>query len=157
MTVCRCFLRCRGAKHLKLEADLIKRQKDAEAKAYEIEQAARAQKAKADADKYSAEMQAAGIAAVGKAEAEAIREKAEAQKLMSEASVIEMVINKMPQIVASAAQPLEKVDKIVMYGDGGSTKLVGDVMKTTSQVMEGVKEATGLDITDILANVFNNK
>ena len=31
---------------------------------------------------------------------------------MSEASVIEMLINKMPQIVASAAQPLEKVDKI---------------------------------------------
>lgn len=139
----------------KAEADLIRRQKDAEAKAYEVEQAARAQKAKADADKYSAEQQAAGIAAVGKAEAEAIREKAEAQKLMSEASVIEMLINKMPQIVASAAQPLEKVDKIVLYGDGGSTKLIGDIMKTTSQVMEGVKEATGLDITDIFTSVFN--
>ena len=139
----------------KAEADLIRRQKDAEAKAYEVEHAARAQKAKADADKYSAEQQAAGIAAVGKAEAEAIREKAEAQKLMSETSVIEMVINKMPQIVASAAQPLEKVDKIVLYGDGGSTKLIGDIMKTTSQVMEGVKEATGLDITDIFTSVFN--
>ena len=139
----------------KAEADLIRRQKDSEAKAYEVEQAARAQKAKADADKYSAEQQAAGIAAVGKAEAEAIREKAEAQKLMSEASVIEMLINKMPQIVASAAQPLEKVDKIVLYGDGGSTKLIGDIMKTTSQVMEGVKEATGLDITDIFTSVFN--
>lgn len=139
------------------EANLIKRKKDAEAKAYEIEQTAKAQKIRAEADKYIAEMQAAGIAAIGKAEAEAIREKAEAQKLMSEASIIEMVINKMPQIVASAAQPLEKVDKIVLYGEGGNAKIVGDVMKTTNQVMEGVKEATGLDITEILTKVLNKK
>ena len=141
----------------KAEADLIRRQKDAEAKAYEIEQAARAQKAKADADKYSAEMQAAGIAAVGAAEAEAIEKKAEAQKKMGEASVIEMYLKALPQVVASAAQPLEKVDKIVMYGEGNTQKLVGDVMNTTSQIMEGVKESTGIDLSTLISSYMGAK
>lgn len=135
----------------KAEADLIKRQKEAEAKAYEIEQAARAQKVKADADKYSAEMQAAGIAAVGKAEAEAIREKAEAQKLMGEASVLEMYFQAMPKIVASAAGPLEKVKEINMYGSGNSAELTKDVMTVANQVMDGINQATGMDLADVLS------
>ncbi len=141
----------------KAEADLIKRQKDAEAKAYEIEQAARAQKAKADADKYSAEMQAAGIAAVGKAEAEAIREKAEAQKLMGEASILEMYFKAMPQIAASVAQPLEKVDKITMYGDGNSAKMVSDIMKSSDQIMQAISETTGLDMSALIAGYLGSK
>lgn len=141
----------------KAEADLIRRQKDAEAKAYEIEQQARAQKAKADADRYSAEMQAAGIAAVGAAEAEAIQKKAEAQKLMSDASIVEMAMNALPKIVANAAAPLERVDKIVVYGDGGTTKLIGDVMNSTNQIVEGVKEATGLDITSLFSGYLGGK
>lgn len=141
----------------KAEADLIRRQKDAEARAYEIEQAAKAQKAKADADKYSAEMQAAGIAAVGKAEADAIREKAEAQKLMGEASILEMYFKAMPQIAASVAQPLEKVDKITMYGDGNSAKMVSDIMQTSDQIMQAVGEATGLDMKTLIASYLGSK
>ena len=141
----------------KAEADLIRRQKDAEAKAYEIEQQARAQKAKADADRYSAEMQAAGIQAVGTAEAEAILKKAEAQKQMGEASVLEMYFNALPKVVASAAGPLEKVDKIVMYGEGNSAKLAGDVMKTADQIMEAMKESTGLDLSTIVSSFVGAK
>lgn len=141
----------------KAEADLIRRQKDAEAKAYEVEQAARAQKAKADADKYSAEQQAAGIAAVGKAEAEAIREKAEAQKLMGEASILEMYFKAMPQIAASVAQPLEKVDKITMYGEGNSAKMVSDIMQTSDQIMQAIGESTGLDMKTLIASYLGSK
>lgn len=141
----------------KAEADLIKRQKDAEARAYEIEQQARAQKAKADADKYAAEMQAAGIQAVGQAEAEAIEAKAEAQKKMGEASVLEMYFKALPQIVASAAGPLEKVDSIHMYGEGNTTKLVGEVMRNANQVQEAIKEATGINIADLINSILTNK
>lgn len=141
----------------KAAADLIRRQRDAEAKAYEIKQQAEALRAQADADKYAAEQKAAGIAAIGLAEAEAIEKKAEAQKKMTDASVIEMTMNALPQIVANAAAPLANVDKITMYGDGCSTKLVEDVMKTTSQVMEGVKESTGLDIASLVAGFLGGK
>lgn len=139
------------------EADLIRRQRDAEAKAYEIEQEARAAKAKADADRYAAEQKAAGIALVGAAEAEAIQKKAEAQKLMGEASVLEMYFNALPQIVANASAPLTNVDKITMYGEGNSAKVVGDVMKSADQVMNAVQEATGLDISQIIGSYMGAK
>ena len=141
----------------KAEADLIRRQRDAEAKAYEIEQQAKAQKAKADADKYSAEMQAAGILAVGEAEAEAIRKKAEAQKQMGEASVLEMYFNMLPKAIASAAAPLENVDKITLYGEGNSAKLARDVMVTADQVMSAVNETTGLDMSTIISSFMGAK
>lgn len=144
------------AAQMRAEADLIKRQKDAEAKAYEVEQAARAQKAKADADKYTAEQQAAGIAAVGAAEAEAIEKKAEAQKKMGEASVIEMILKTMPEITSAAAAPLSKVDKIIQYGGDNSSALVKDVMKSTNQVMEGLA-ANGIDISALLNKFLGNE
>lgn len=139
------------------EADLIRRQKDAEAKAYEIEQQAKAQKAKADADKYSAEMQAAGILAVGEAEAEAIRQKAEAQKQMEGASILEMYFNMLPKAIASAAAPLENVDKITLYGEGNSAKLAKDVMMTADQVISAVNETTGLDMSTIISSFMGAK
>lgn len=139
------------------EAELIKRQRDAEAKAYEAAQLAEAQKKKADADRYAAEQQAAGIAAVGAAEAEAIAKKAEAQKKMGEASVLEMYFSALPKIVASAAGPLENVDKITMYGEGNSAKLVSDVMTSANQVMEAVNEATGLDMSTMIASFLGAK
>lgn len=152
----------RYAAEQKAEADRIKREAEARARAYEIKQQAEAeayklkqqaeaQKIKAEADRFAAEQQAAGIAAVGLAEAEAIEKKAEAQKKMSNASIIEMTMHALPQIVAAAAGPLENVDRITIYGEGGSTKMVKDVMTNTSQVVEGIKEATGLDITSLLA------
>ena len=138
------------------EADLIRRQKEAEAKAYEAIKNAEAKKAQADADRYAAEQQAAGIQAVGAAEAAAIEAKAEAQKKMGEASIIEMYFKALPDVVASAAAPLAKVDKIVQYGDGNSTKLVKDVMTSANQIMEAMADS-GIDIKDMLTSALKKK
>lgn len=161
------------------EAELIRRQKDAEAKRYEEEQQAAAKryaaeqeaeaiKAKADADKYAAYAEAEGIAAVGKADAEAIQakalaeaegidKKAEAQKKMESASIMEMYFNALPSVVASAASPLNNVDKIVMYGDGNQTKMMADVMKSTDQIMNALTESTGIDVKSVLAGFVGGK
>lgn len=138
------------------EADLVRRQKEAEAKAYEAVKSAEAKKAQADADRYAAEQQAAGIQAVGAAEAAAIEAKAEAQKKMGEASIIEMYFKALPDVVASAAAPLTKVDKIVQYGDGNSTKLVKDVMTSANQIMEAMADS-GIDIKDMLTSALKKK
>ena len=138
------------------EADLIRRQKEAEAKAYEAIKSAEAKKAQADADRYAAEQQAAGIQAVGAAEAAAIEAKAEAQKKMGEASIIEMYFKALPDVVASAAAPLAKVDKIVQYGDGNSTKLVKDVMTSANQIMEAMADS-GINIKDMLTSALKKK
>ena len=139
------------------EADLIKRQREADAAAYEAIKDAEAKKAEAEALRYSMEQEAEGIRAKGLAEAEAIEKKAEAQKKMGEASVLEMYLSALPEVVKNAAAPLAQTDKIVMYGDGNSTKLVRDVMSSTDQVIEGVKQTTGLDLASILAGFVDGK
>ena len=121
------------------EAELIRRQKEAEAK-----------RAAAEALRFAMEQEAEGIKAKGLAEALAIEKKAEAQRKMGEASVLEMYLAALPEVVRNAAEPLGRTDKIVMYGDGNATKVVRDVMSSTSQIVDGVREATGLDLTEIL-------
>ena len=139
------------------EAELIRRQKDAEAKKYEALMEAEAKKAEAEALRFAMEQEAEGIRAKGLAEAEAIEKKAEAQKKMGEASVMEMYLNALPEVVKNAATPLAQTDKIVMYGDGNATKVVKDVMNSTSQVMEGMKESTGIDLSALLAGIVGGK
>ncbi len=139
------------------EADLIRRQKEADARQYEAMRAAEARKAEAEALRYAMEQEAEGIRAKGLAEAEAIEKKAEAQKKMGEASVLEMYLTALPEVVKNAATPLAKTDKIVMYGDGNSTKLVRDVMNSTDQVIQGVKETTGIDLMSMLAGFVGGK
>lgn len=150
------------------EADLIKRQKDAEAARFATEQEAAAKKyqavmeaeakrAEAEAIRYAMEQEAEGIRAKGLAEAEAIEKKAEAQKKMGEASVLEMYLAALPEVVKNAAAPLSRTDKIVMYGDGNATKVVKDVMSSASQIMEGVKESTGIDVNALISGVVGGK
>ncbi len=139
------------------EAELIKRQREAEAMAFEAIKKAEAQKAQAEALRFAMEQEAEGIRAKGLAEAEAIEKKAEAQKKMGEASVLEMYLSALPEVVKNAAEPLSRTDKIVMYGDGNATKVVKDVMTSTNQIMEGVKQASGIDISSLLAGVVGGK
>ena len=86
-----------------------------------------------------------------------IAKKAEAQKKMSDASIIEMAMQALPKIVSAAAGPLEHVDKITMYGDGCSTKLVQDIVNSTSQITEGIREATGIDMSSLIAGYLTGK
>ena len=113
--------------------------------------------AKPKPKRFSMEQEAEGIRAKGLAEAEAIEKKAEAQRKMGEASVLEMYLTTLPEVVKNAAIPLAQTDKIVMYGDGNSTRLVKDVMSSASQVMDGVKESTGIDLQALLAGVVGGR
>lgn len=133
------------------EADLIRRQRDADAKKYEMQQEAEARKAQADAERYAMEQEAEGIRAKGIAEAEAIEKKAEAQRRMGEASILEMYLAALPEVVKNAAAPLAQTDRIVMYGDGNSTRLVRDVMSSSNQIIDGLKESTGIDLAALIA------
>ena len=139
------------------EAELITRQREADARQYEALKAAEAKKAEAEALRYAMEQEAEGIRAKGLAEAEAIEKKAEAQKKMGEASILEMYLAALPEVVKNAAAPLAQTDKIVMYGDGNSTKLLRDVMNSSNQVIEGMKESTGIDLTSLITGFVGGK
>lgn len=150
------------------DAELYKRQKEAEAQLFEMRNDAEAQKAQAEAVKYQMEQEAAGIQAKGEAEAkaieakgiaeaEALNKKAEAMKKYGEAAVMEMYFNMLPKAVEAAAKPLQNVDKITMYGDGNSAKLVSDIVTTATQVSEGMNESIGIDLKSLLAGFLGGK
>lgn len=150
------------------EAQLFERQKNAEADKFEREKEAEALKATAEAQKYAMEQEAEGIRSKGLAEAEAIKAKAlaeaegieakaEAMKQMGEAAILEMYFKAMPEIAKNIAEPLTKVDKITMYGDGNSSRLVKDIVGTITQTTEGLKESTGVDVQALLAGFLGAK
>ena len=139
------------------EAQLIRRQREAEAQKYEALQQAEARKAEAEALRFSMEQEAEGIRAKGLAEAEAIEKKAEAQKRMGEASILEMYLAALPEVVKNAAAPLSQTEKIVMYGDGNSTKLVRDIIASANQVADGMRESTGIDLQALIAGFAGGK
>ena len=139
------------------QAQLFKRQKEAEAKRYEQEQAAAAEMKIAEAARFAREQEAEGIAAVGKAEAEGIDKKAEAMKKYGEAAVVEMIMAALPEIARNVAEPLSKVDKITMYGEGNSAKLVGDIVNSTTQITEGISAGMGIDLKSLLMGALGGK
>lgn len=149
------------------QAELFKRQKEAEAKKFE-QQDAEAKKAMAEAVRFAREQEAEGIRATGLAEAEAIRakataeaegidKKAEAMKKYGEAAIIEMIMQALPEIAKNVAEPLSKVDKITMYGEGNSAKMLQDIINSTTQVTEGLAQGMGIDVKALLSSIVGAK
>lgn len=150
------------------EADLFARKQAAEAQKYEQERAAEARMKEAQAAKFAKEQEAEGISAVGRAEAEAIRakalaeaegidKKAEAMKKYGEAAVVEMIVNVLPDIARGVAEPLSKVDKITMYGEGNTAKLLQDIVTGTTQVTEGLTAGLGIDFKSLVAGMVGGR
>jgi flotillin len=90
-------------------------------------------------------------------ESEGINAKAEAMKKYGEAAILEMYFKALPDVVKNAAMPLTQVDKITMYGDGNSSKLVGDIIGSTTKITDGLTEATGIDLRALLAGFLGGK
>ena len=161
------------------EVDLFKRQKEAEAKKFEFEKEAEAKKIRAEAEKYAmeqeaeaikakAEAEAAGIRAKGEAEAAAIKAKAEAEaagidkkaeamQKYGEAAVVEMLCKMYPEVARAIAEPLGKIDKITMYGEGNTARLTEDVTKSFKQTIDGLSDSMGMDFNSLLSSFIGSK
>lgn len=132
------------------DAELYRRQKEAEARLIEKQKEAEGilQLGKAEAE---------AIRAKALAEAEGINAKAEAMKKYGEAAILEMYFNKLPEIAANVATPLANVDKITMYGDAQNSKLIGDIVKATTQISDGLTEGMGIDIKSFIQSLMSKK
>ena len=89
----------------------------------------------------------------GEAEAEAMLKKAEAMKQYGQAAMMQMVIDKLPDMAKAVSEPLSKTDKIILFGEGGATSMARDTAGTMLQTFEAVKDAVGLDIPRMLKDV----
>lgn len=136
------------------QAQLFKESKEAEAIRIRAENEASAIKIKAQAEAEAKKnvglAEAEAIRARGLAEAEAIDKKAEAMKKYGEGAILEMYFKAMPEIAKNIAEPLSKVDKITMYGDGNSSRLVGDITKSLTQITDGLNDSMGVDLKSLL-------
>ena len=138
------------AKQQQAEAELYQRRKEAEAKKYELEQEAEGIRAKGIAE-------AEAIRAKAVAEAEGIEKKAIAMQKYGEAAILEMFFKAFPEAVRNAAEPLSSIDSITMYGSGNNEQMVGSVMNTVTQVSDGIKGSTGIDLKSIISQYVNGE
>lgn len=137
----------------KADADLYKRQKDAEAKLFEQEKEAEAIRKRGLAE-------AEAVRQKGLAEAEALDKKAEAMAKYGQAATLEMLVNVLPEMAKAIAEPISAIDKVTVIGgdSDGISGMAGNVPVVLAKVMESVKEATGVDVGEIIkANTYDAK
>ena len=149
----------------KAEAEQYAEMQNADAELY------RRQKGCREAQQGEPQEEAAAIRAKGLAEAEAIRQKglaeaealdkkAEAMKKYGQGAILEMIVGVLPDIAKSVAEPLSAIDKVTVIGGNseGVSDLAGNVPIIMGKVMESVKEATGIDMNEIIrAETFEGK
>jgi flotillin len=105
--------------------------------------------------------QADVIKAQGFATAEAMEKKAAAWKQYNEAAIVQMFIDKIPEIARAIAEPLTRTDRIVVInnsgGDGqggaGASKITKDVTDIIAQSPPVVEGLTGIDMETLIKNI----
>lgn len=126
----------------------------AAAEQYRLEAEARGM---AEAKRIQGEIDAELIQKVGQAEAEALSHKARAY---TQPALLEMVLQKMPELAREMAAPVSKVDKIVMVSnDGklGTSKITGELATMLAQLPEVVKSLSGVDLEQWLKKLAEQK
>jgi flotillin len=141
-----------------LEANVLK---PADARKYQIQSEAEAEefriraeaRGKAEAVKLEGQAEAGRIKERGAAEAEAMTKRAQAMSGYNEASILEMYMKVLPEVVRGVSEPLSKVEKIVLVNsdkDLGMSKISGQVAQILGQVPDIVQALTGADLKKFL-------
>lgn len=164
---------------LKRLSDIKKAESDAAYKIQQQEQEAAGIRAKGEAEAYATQQtltaeaegtkakllaEAEGMRAKGLAEAEAMQKKAEAYSKYGSIAVIDMLskLNEkvLPDMAKYIAEPMSKISNMTVYGTNGSeaSGISGNVPAIIKQTRDIVKDATGVDMADIMkANTIEAK
>ena len=137
-------------------ADARKYQIQAEAEAESFRLSAEA-KGKAEARRVQAEVDAASVKQMGAAEASAIAEKGKAYAQYNQAAVTKMMVDMMPEMAKAVAEPLSRVEKVILIGsDGksGASRITGQVADVMAQIPDVVEAVSGIDLKKILKEKF---
>jgi len=152
-------------KEKELDANVIK---PAEARKYQIQSEAEAEsyriktesKGKIEAKKNEDLAEAERIKIMGQAEADSLAEKAKAFESYNQAAILQLIMDKMPELASAISEPLSKIDKITMIAnDGklGTSKLTGQVADILSQLPDVVESLTGADIKKFLKKKLSDE
>jgi flotillin len=118
-------------------------------------------KAEAEAIRLKGEAEADVVRAKGLAEAEAMRKKAESYREYNAAAVAEMVVDMLPQLARAVAEPLSKMEKMVIVSTGsdsdgqgtGAARLTRDVTTLMAQLPPVVESLSGVSLKDLISRI----
>jgi len=137
-------------------ADARKYQIKAEAEAEEFRIHAEA-KGRSEALKLEGVAEAEKIRQKGLAEAETMIKRAQAWEKYNQAAILEMYLQTLPELARAVAEPLSKVDKIVLVGGDkgtGATKITSQVADILAQMPDIVESLTGIDFKKYFQEKF---
>ena len=111
----------------------------------------------ADALKARGLAQAEVIRRQGLAEAEMMEKKALSWQMYTQAAILSQIIERLPEIAMSIADPLSKTERIVVINSGGdsagASKVTRDVANIMAQVPVTVEALTGIDLMETIKNL----
>jgi len=101
--------------------------------------------------------EAAAKEASGSADAAVLEKKADAWKEYGDAALVQLVVDKMPELAAAMSAPLANTKEMVFVSNEGNaaSSLTGDVGKMMSQLPATVHALSGIDIRQIMKRKTN--
>jgi len=108
--------------------------------------------AQADQIRMIGEAEAAAKQAAGAAEAHVLEQKAEAWKEYGDAALVQLIVDKLPELASAMAEPLKNTKEMVFVSNDGkaASSMTGDIATMMSQVPATVKGLTGVDIRSVI-------
>merc|ERR1712150_430784 len=141
-----------------------KMRKPAEAEKYRLEKIAEAQRqktvleaeAEAEAIALRGDAKAFAVEAKAKAEAEQMAKKADAWNEYGKAAIVDMMLQKLPEIASEIASPITRVNKITMVADAngeiGAARMTDEVLSIMTKIPEVINNMTGVNIKSTMTN-----
>ncbi|XP_063791862.1 flotillin-1-like [Pseudophryne corroboree] len=156
----------RGQQVMLQEQEISRREKEmearikkpAEAERYRLEKLAEAERmklitsaeAEAESIRVKGEAEAYAIEVRARADAKQMYKKAEAFEEYKEASIVDMLLQKLPEVAEEISKPLTQVNKIKMVSSGGNTigaaKMTGEILDILSRLPDTLEKLTGVNI-----------
>lgn len=96
---------------------------------------------------------AAAIEAAGLAEATATDAKAEALKKYGEAALVQELIERLPDIVRAAAEPIASIQGMTVVSTDGASAITKSVAAVLGEGQGVVKQLTGVDINQLISSI----
>lgn len=68
-----------------------------------------------------------------------------------------LIPNTVEAYVKPTAEALSRIANITMYGEGNTAKLGQEIATYGTQIIKGIKKATGIDVASLLAGYLGGK
>ena len=94
--------------------------------------------------------------AVGQAEAEAMRKKADAYKQYEEAATLELLVSRLPDVARAIAEPVGKAKSITIIDTDGASKLTKFSTDTIHQLDAMMESFTGSSLKELVGRIMRN-